>query len=128
MKNKRLVVTGDRILLKLDDAEKRTEVGLYLPQTVREKDEVLGGTIVKIGLGIPLVEPSLLTDSSWNAPSKISLRYIPMEAKPGDYALFLRKAAVEIEFENEKYHIVPQSAILILVRSEDSEEPENEMV
>ena len=37
----------------------------------------------------------------------------------GDYALFFRKAAVEITFENERYLVVPQSAILALVREEE---------
>jgi hypothetical protein len=44
-----------------------------------------------------------------------------MEVRSGDYALFLRKAAVEIQYEGEKYFIVPQSAILVLIR--DQEEP-----
>jgi len=37
----------------------------------------------------------------------------------GDYALFFRKAGVEITFEGERYHVVPQAAILALVRDED---------
>lgn len=120
MNTKELIVIGDRVLLKIDESEKRTEVGLYLPDTVRDKEEVLEGTIIKTGRGTPLVEPSLLTD--WSS-SEVSVKYMPMEAKPGDYALFLKKAAIELEFEGEKYHIVPQSAILVLVReSSDSTE------
>ena len=42
-----------------------------------------------------------------------------MQAKVGDHALFFRKAAVEITFENDKYLVVPEAAILVLVR-EDS--------
>jgi co-chaperonin GroES (HSP10) len=42
-----------------------------------------------------------------------------MQAKIGDHALFFRKAAVEITFENVKYLVVPEAAILVLVR-EDS--------
>jgi len=33
--------------------------------------------------------------------------------------LFFRKAGVEITFEGERYHVVPQAAILALVRDED---------
>jgi hypothetical protein len=36
----------------------------------------------------------------------------------GDYALFLQKASVEITFEKERYLIVPNSAVLLLVRDE----------
>ena len=42
-----------------------------------------------------------------------------MQAKIGDYALFFRKAAVEITFDNDRYLVVPQAAILALVRDED---------
>lgn len=44
------------------------------------------------------------------------MRFVPMQARPGDYALFFRKAAVEITFENERFLVVPQAAILALVR------------
>jgi hypothetical protein len=33
--------------------------------------------------------------------------------------LFFRKAAVEITYESEKYLVVPQAAILVLVRGSD---------
>lgn len=118
MRSKELLVVGDRVLLKVDDDEKRTEVGLYLPQTVREKEEVLSGTIVKTGPGTPMVDPLSMAEAPWRSNKEVSLRYIPMEAKPGDYALFLRKAAVEIQYEGEKYLLLPQSAILILIRDE----------
>jgi hypothetical protein len=39
-----------------------------------------------------------------------------MQAKKGDYALFFRKAAVELTFEHERFLVVPQGAILALVR------------
>jgi len=35
----------------------------------------------------------------------------------GDYAIFLRKEAIEIEYEEKKYLVVPQSGILAVVRS-----------
>ena len=55
--NKRLIVVGDRVLIKQEDLEERTEVGLYLPQTVVEKEEVQSGRVVLTGPGIPLPEP-----------------------------------------------------------------------
>jgi len=39
-----------------------------------------------------------------------------MQAGVGDYALFFRKAAVEITFGQKTYLVVPQAAILVLVR------------
>ena len=38
--NKRLVVIGDRVLVKQEDLEDHTEVGLYLPQTVVENTQI----------------------------------------------------------------------------------------
>ncbi len=110
-----LIVIGDRVLIQPDEREERTKVGLYLPQTVKEKEEVASGYILKTGPGLPLVDPSAISDEPWQYQRQ-NLRYIPMEARVGDYAIFLRKASVEITFRGDKYFIVPQSAILLLVR------------
>jgi co-chaperonin GroES (HSP10) len=56
------------------------------------------------------------SDEPWRTTGREQARFIPMQARPGDYALFFRKAAVEITFENETYLVVPQSALLALVR------------
>lgn len=112
--NKELVVVGDRVLVKQEELEERTEVGLYLPQTVVEKEEVQGGRIVTTGPGIPLPETPE-DDEPWRTSNK-EPRYIPLQAEPGDYALFLKKASMEIKFEGEKYLIVPHASILVLVR------------
>jgi hypothetical protein len=53
-------------------------------------------------------------DEPWKE-SKEPVKYIPLQAKEGDLAIFLRKEAYEIEFEKEKLLIVPQSAILLLI-------------
>lgn len=42
-----------------------------------------------------------------------------MQAQIGDYALFFRKAAVEISYEDKRYLVVPQAAILVLLRSKN---------
>ncbi len=129
MGKKRLAVVGDRVLVKQENLEERTEVGLYLPQTVVEKEEVQGGRVVLIGPGIPLPQPQDVDDEPWrNVPSEP--RYLPMQAEVGDYALFLKKAAVEIKFEGEKYLIVPHNSILVLIGEEpdvlkDLEDPED---
>jgi len=123
MKRKKIIVTGDRVLIKPDLSEERTKVGLYLPQTVKAKEDVIGGTVVQTGPGIPLAEPSDLSDEPWKKQSG-EVKYLPMEAKAGDYALFLQKAGVEINYEGEQYMIIPQSAILLLIREEEEEPKE----
>ncbi len=118
--DKELIVIGDRVLILPDEAEQRTEVGLYLPQTVLEKEQVRGGRIVAVGPGIPLPDPGSADDEPWKASSHEDLRFLPMQVEEGDYALYLKKAAVEIRWEDKIYQLIPQSAILVVIR--DSED------
>jgi chaperonin GroES len=120
---KEILVVGDRVLLKLDEGQDKTKSGLYLPASVREKEKVAMGRVVKVGPGYPIPNPNYTEDEPWSTP-KDPMRYIPLQAKEGDYAIFLREQGVEVEFEEEQYLIVPQSAVLMLVRDELHESPE----
>ncbi len=113
---KQLIVVGDRILIKPDSSKDKTNAGLYLPQGVETKQEVQSGYVYKTGPGYPLPDPSS-AEEPWDK-HRIEPKYLPLQAEEGDYALFLRKTAVEIEFENEKFLLVPQAAILLLVRDD----------
>ena len=110
-----LIVVGDRVLLKPKSLNDRTKTGLYLPPTVMEKEEIQSGYIIKAGPGYPI--PSSEYEENWNK-DKEKVKYIPLQAKEGDFALYLQKHAIEIEFNHEKYFLVPQSAILLLLRDE----------
>ncbi len=115
--NKELLVVGDRVLVRVEEGEERTNVGLYLPPTAVDNQAVQGGTIVATGPGLPMPSP----DSNVDEPGRVTsreTRFVPMQARTGDYALFFRKAAVEITFEGDRYLVVPQAAILALVRDE----------
>lgn len=114
--DKELYVVGDRVLIRLEDSEERTEVGLYLPPTALEKENVQSGVIEEVGPGIPL-PPKYEDDDPWKEGEEVQMRYIPLQAKKGDRALFLRKDAVEIKFDKEKFMVVPHAAILVLERS-----------
>lgn len=111
----RLVVVGDRVLIEPQAGEDRTDVGLYLPRWAVEKESVQAGRIVACGPGIPLPDPGSMEDEPWKVLESTA-RHVPMQARPGDYAIFLRKAAVEVKFEGKTYLIVPQGAILLLDR------------
>ncbi len=113
---KKLIVVGDRVLVAPEEGEERTSVGLYLPPTAIDHQAVQSGRIVATGPGTPLSEPATLDDEPWRLTSR-ETRYVPMQAQIGDYALFFRKAAVEITFEGKQYLVIPQAAILVLVRS-----------
>lgn len=113
---KQLIVVGDRVLIKPDDAKDKTVTGLYLPQGVETKEKVQGGFVYKVGPGYPLPDPGS-SEEPWDK-HKTEPKYLPLQAEEGDYALFLRKSAVEIEFEKENYLLVSQAAILLLVRDD----------
>jgi co-chaperonin GroES (HSP10) len=119
--NKQLLVVGDRVLVRLEEGEERTNVGLYLPPTAVDNQAVQGGTIVATGPGLPMPSPDTNIDEPWRTTSR-ETRFIPMQARTGDYALFFRKAAVEITFEGDRYLVVPQAAILALVREDELDE------
>lgn len=115
-KLKNIIVVGDRVLIKpVKDAEK-TATGIYLPPGVQEKEKVQSGYIVKAGPGFPI--PHAIDEEDWK-PEDEKIKYIPLQAKEGDLAIFLQKGAFEVQYNSEKYFIVPQSSILMLEREED---------
>lgn len=122
---KRLIVVGDRVLVAPEAGEERTTVGLYLPATAIESRQIQGGRIVATGPGTPMTEPASMDEEPWKIRGP-DVKYLPMQAEVGDYALFFRKAAVEITFEGKSYLVVPQAAILVLVRAGGGEGPGGE--
>jgi co-chaperonin GroES (HSP10) len=117
-RDKELIVVGDRVLVRCEEGEERTNVGLYLPPTAVDNQAVQGGTIVATGPGLPMPSPDSFGEEPWRTPERAATKFVPMQARKGDYALFFRKAAVEITFEGDRYLVVPQAAILALVRDE----------
>jgi co-chaperonin GroES (HSP10) len=112
---KELVVVGDRVLVLPEEGEERTQVGLYLPQTAVDTRAVQGGRVEALGPGIPIGHPDATDDEPWKRQRR-EPRYMPMQARIGDFALFFRRAAVDITFEGKRYFVVPHDAILVLVR------------
>lgn len=119
---KKLIVVGDRLLIEPEQGEERSKVGLYLPASAVDNQAVQAGTVVATGPGTPISAPTELDEEPWRITSG-EPRFLPVQARPGDYAIFFRRAAVEITFEDRRYLVVPQPAVLVLVRG-TSEPPE----
>ncbi|RKY37978.1 MAG: co-chaperone GroES [Candidatus Omnitrophota bacterium] len=115
MEGKELILVGDKVLIEPDIEEAMTDGGLYLPQTVKEKEKVQTGKVINTGPGYPVPDPSLLDQEPW-AVSKNKTKYFPLQAKAGDWCIFLKDSAVEVVFNKKKYVVVPHSAILLLIR------------
>ena len=114
----KFIVVGDRVLVRPQEDTGRTNSGLYLPTGVAEKEKIQSGYVIKVGPGYATATAN--EDEMWKQ-SDDQVKYIPLQAKEGDLAIFLRKEAFEIEFEKEKFLIVPNSAILLLIRNDDFE-------
>ncbi|MBI1781015.1 MAG: co-chaperone GroES [Sphingobacteriales bacterium] len=113
---KKLVVIGDRVLIKPSKPDERTASGLYLPPGVQEKEKVQQGYVIKTGPGYAIPMP--VDNEPWKSEEE-QVKYVPLQAKEGDLAIFLVSGATEVMYEGDKYFIVPQGAILMLEREED---------
>lgn len=116
-KLKKLIIVGDRALIKPKKQSERTNSGLFLPPGVQEKEKIQTGYIIKTGPGYAIPVPAE-DDEPWKDQEE-KIKYIPLQAREGDLAVFLQNGAYEIQYEGEKYFIVPQSSILMLEREEE---------
>lgn len=116
-KLRKLLVVGDRVLIKPAKQSEKTESGLYLPPGVQEKEKIQSGYVIKVGPGYPLPLPAD-EDDIWKGKED-QVKYLPLQAQEGDLAIFLQKGAIEVIYESEKYFIVPQASILMLEREEE---------
>ncbi len=112
----KFIVVGDRVLIRPEEQTHKTDSGLFLPPGVVEKEKIQSGYVIKVGPGYATA--ANIEDEPWKE-TKEPVKYIPLQAKVGDLAIFLRKEAFEIEFEKEKFLIVPHSAILLFIRNDD---------
>ena len=112
---KELIVVGDRLLIVPDVGDDRSNAGLYLPRWALEKESVQSGRIVEIGPAVPMPDPDDIEQEPWkqNAYDDYDA---PQQAQVGDYAIFMRKSAIEIKFDSDTFLIVPHGALLLLVR------------
>ena len=115
-KLKKLIIIGDRVLIRISKPNERTSSGLFLPPGVQEKEKVQQGFVIKTGPGYAIPLP--IENEPWQTEEE-QVKYIPLQAKEGDLAIFLLSGATEVIYEGEKYFIVPQSAILMLEREEN---------
>ena len=113
----KLIMVGDRVLVKPKNQSGKTKTGLYLPPTVQESEQVQSGYIIKVGPGYPI--PAISEDDEIWKEKKEDIKYVPLQTHIGDLAVYLNKSGWELEFNNEKYIIIPHSAILMIIRDEN---------
>jgi chaperonin GroES len=112
----KFIMIGDRVLIRPKSPLDKTKSGLYLPPGVQEKERIHAGYVLKVGPGYPI--PAINdVDEPWKDKSD-EVKYVPLQLKEGDLAIYLQNSGYEIEFKKVKYIIVPHSAILMLIRDE----------
>jgi co-chaperonin GroES (HSP10) len=116
-----LIVVGDRVLVRPQTGEEKTDTGLVLPASVSGQEDVKSGRVIKTGPGYLTQNPEYSETESWKE-STTPVRYLPLQASPGDHAFFLPSEAFDLRYDDTHYMIVPHSAILALVREDGTSE------
>jgi co-chaperonin GroES (HSP10) len=113
--DRQLIVVGDRVLLRADDGEAVTGSGLILPDSVADRENAGVGRVVAVGPGMAMPPSGFAFDEEWEKTSR-EPRWVAVQARVGDVAVFFRKAAAEVQVDGQKLFVVSHSAILLLLR------------
>jgi chaperonin GroES len=89
---------GDRLVIKVLEAEEKTASGIVLPDKAKEKPQE--GEVVAVGSGKVLDNGTRLE----------------MELKAGDRVIFSRYAGTEVKVKGQEYLILRQDDVLALVQ------------
>ena len=96
MADPKLIPIGDRVVVKPEPAEEKTQSGIVLPDTAKEKPQE--GTIIGVGTGRML-------DNG---------QRVPVEVKVGDHIIFAKYGGTEIKIGHEEYVILSERDILAI--------------
>ena len=88
----------DKILVKRDEAQTKTDTGIFLPETSKDKPKT--GTIQAVGDG------ALNTDTG---------ERIPLSLKKGDRVIFSSYAGTEVKLDKDTLLIMSEDDILAIV-------------
>ncbi len=89
---------GDRIIVKVLEAEEKTKGGIVLPDTAKEKPQQ--GEVIAVGTGRTL-------DNG---------KVVPLEVKKGDKILFGKYSGDEVKVGVEDYLIMRESDVLAIIK------------
>ncbi|TMB91127.1 MAG: co-chaperone GroES [Chloroflexi bacterium] len=88
---------GARVVVKALDREEKTNTGIYLPDTAKEKPQE--GKILAVGPG----------DRDENG------KRVPVDLKEGDKVLFQKYAGTEFKLDGEELLILSEKDVLALI-------------
>ncbi len=88
----------DKILVKRDEAETKTESGIFLPETSKDKPKT--GTVEAVGDG------ALNTDTG---------ERIPLSVRKGDRGIFSSYSGTEVKLDGQELLIMSEDDILAVI-------------
>ncbi len=88
---------GDRVFVKVSEAEEKTAGGIYLPDNAKEKPQI--GEVVTVGDG-------KVNDQGVRTP---------VEVKVGDKVLYSKYAGTDIKLGSDDYVLLSEKDILAVV-------------
>ncbi|MCH88442.1 GroES chaperonin, partial [Trifolium medium] len=91
---------GDRVLLKIKEAEEKTQGGILLPSNAQTKPQ--GGEVVAVGEG--------------KTPGK---NQVENSVKPGAQVVYSKYAGTEVDFNGEKHLILKDDDIVGILETDD---------
>ena len=89
---------GDKILVKRDEAATKTDSGIFLPESAKDKPKQ--GKVMAVGNGIL---------------NKDKGTYVPFTVKKGDTVIFSSYAGTEVKIDGDPYLIMTEEEILGIV-------------
>ncbi len=89
---------GDKILIKRAEAQKKTDSGIYLPESAKDKPKE--GKVMAVGSGIL---------------NKETGRYMPFSVKKGDRIIFSSYAGTEVKLGDEEMLILTEDDVLGII-------------
>ncbi|MCI0631007.1 MAG: co-chaperone GroES [Phycisphaerales bacterium] len=92
---------GDKILVKRAEAQTKTDSGIYLPESAKDKPKE--GKVVALGSGIL---------------NKETGKYIPFSVKKGDRVIFTSYSGTEIKIDNEELLVLTEDDILGVIEKD----------
>lgn len=112
----KIIMVGDKVLVKPKNPNLQTTSGLYLPPAAIEKESIQSGYVIKVGPGFPI--PAINDEVEPWKENQETVKYIPLQVKTGDLAVYMSKSGFDVEFKGEKFIILSHSAIVMIVREE----------
>lgn len=89
---------GDKLLIKRAKAQKKTDSGIYLPESAKDKPKE--GKVMAVGSGIL---------------NKETGRYMPFSVKKGDRIIFSSYAGTEVKLGDDEMLILTEDDVLGII-------------